>query len=119
MTDGLRLRVVRAGACALLTLACAALGHALWQPSLERPASASPAWQAARSLPAEPTLLVNINQAQEAEIAQLPGIGESLARRIIAYRQERGPFATATDLLSVSGIGQGKLSGIRDLITCE
>ena len=46
-------------------------------------------------------------------------LGEELARRITAYREERGPFKTVEDLTDVSGIGQGKLAALEGLVTVE
>lgn len=60
--------------------------------------------------------LVALNRADAAEIETLPGVGPVLAARIVAYRDEHGPFETAEDLLDVPGIGESKLDSIRDLI---
>lgn len=60
---------------------------------------------------------ININQATAQELAGLPGIGETLAQRIIEYRQLHGRFHSEDQLLNVEGIGSGKLSAILDLIT--
>lgn len=60
--------------------------------------------------------LVNINTATAAELEALPGIGPSTAAKIIAYREEHGPFAAVEALLEVPGIGDAKLAAIRDLI---
>ena len=62
---------------------------------------------------------VNINRASAAEIAELPGVGEVLAGRIVMYRENVAPFARAEDLLNVDGIGMGKLEGIRWHICIE
>lgn len=57
---------------------------------------------------------VNINTADAATLDRLPGIGPSLATRIIQYREENGPFASVDDLLNVPGIGEKKLEDLRD-----
>lgn len=62
-------------------------------------------------------VLVDVNTAGTEELTALPGIGESLARRIIAEREENGPFETPEDLLRVSGIGEKKLEELRDHVT--
>lgn len=62
------------------------------------------------------TQKINVNTASALELEDLPGIGPSLAAKIIAYRQEHGPFVTVDDLLHVSGIGPVKLAQIKDLI---
>lgn len=62
----------------------------------------------AEPLPYE--FLVDVNSAEWPELAQLPEVGEVLARRIVETRQQRGPFRTQEDLLEVSGIGRVKLS---------
>jgi competence protein ComEA len=54
--------------------------------------------------------LVDVNTADWPELAQLPEVGEILARRIVEVREERGPFRTQKDLLEVGGIGRVKLS---------
>lgn len=63
------------------------------------------------------TVLVNINTASAEELALLPGIGESYAQNIVAYREENGAFLSPQDLLSVEGIGQARLEAILDHIT--
>ena len=65
------------------------------------------------------TKLININTASAEELEALPGIGEALAERIIAYREAHGPFQKPEDLKKVSGIGDGKYSQVVDLITVD
>ena len=60
---------------------------------------------------------LNINEAGEAELDQLPEIGPVLAERIVAYRAEHGPFARVEDLMNVEGIGEVTFEKIRELVT--
>lgn len=60
---------------------------------------------------------LNINTATTQELATLPGIGEKLAQRIVAYRESNGPFSSVEELCSVSGIGEKRLDAIREYIT--
>jgi len=59
---------------------------------------------------------VDINNATEAQLRQLPGVGEVLAKRIVEYREANGPFTAAEELLNVEGIGESKLEGMKDMI---
>lgn len=62
---------------------------------------------------------VNINTAGIQELDTLPGIGESLARRIIAYREANGPFESVEEIMEVSGIGEAKFAELEDQITVD
>ena len=59
---------------------------------------------------------VNINTASKEELMTLPGIGETKALEIIAYRQENGPFSSLEELKEVKGIGDGVFSKMKDYI---
>ena len=61
--------------------------------------------------------LVNINTAGGPELEELPGIGPSLAQRILDYREANGSFATIEDIVNVSGIGPATYEKLKDLIT--
>ncbi len=61
--------------------------------------------------------LININTATQSELESLPGIGPTLAQRIIEYRETNGYFQTIEDIKKVSGIGNKKFEAIKDLIT--
>ena len=60
---------------------------------------------------------VNINEAMQTELEQLPGIGPSLATRIIEYREQNGKFNNVEDLQNVKGIGDAKFNDIKDKVT--
>ena len=59
---------------------------------------------------------VDVNTATESELTQLPGVGPSLASRIVEYRQSNGPFQTPDDLQNVSGIGPSKFAKMEPFI---
>jgi competence protein ComEA len=66
-----------------------------------------------------PSTKMNINTATAPELENLPGIGPSLAQKIVDHRQAHGPFLSIEDLTTVSGIGPAKLEQIKDLIVCR
>lgn len=59
---------------------------------------------------------ININTADVVKLCELPGVGESLASRIIQYREENGKFKSIEDLKNVSGIGEKKFESLREYI---
>jgi competence protein ComEA len=59
---------------------------------------------------------IDINTATEAELTQLPGVGPSLARRIVEYRTANGSFQLPDDLQNVSGIGASKFAKMEPYI---
>jgi competence ComEA-like helix-hairpin-helix protein len=61
---------------------------------------------------------VDINSCPEEELRSLPGIGKTLARRIIEFRSEYG-FKRKEDLMFVKGIGLGKYNNLKMLITVK
>ena len=60
---------------------------------------------------------LNVNQATAVELEMLPGVGPSLARRIVADREARGPFATVQALDRVAGIGPALVARLGALVT--
>lgn len=60
---------------------------------------------------------LDLNAADAGALDALPGIGPVLAERIVAHRDEVGPYDSVDDLESVSGIGPSVLADIRDLVT--
>jgi competence protein ComEA len=59
---------------------------------------------------------VDLNRADHARLLQLPGVGESLARKIEDSRGHYGDFRTVDDLRRVSGIGPATLERLRPFV---
>jgi competence protein ComEA len=66
-----------------------------------------------RASPLEARYLVDINSADWPEFAELPDVGETLARRIVESRAEAGEFKDHDDLKRVRGIGPLTLEKLR------
>lgn len=62
---------------------------------------------------------ININKATASELTAIPGVGESTAQKIIAYREENGKFKAIEDIKNVSGIGDSKFNNIKDYIAVK
>jgi len=62
---------------------------------------------------------ININTATEKELTELPHIGETIAHRIVEFRNQNGPFHRPEHLLLVDGISEKKFREIRPLIRTE
>lgn len=60
---------------------------------------------------------LNINTADIEALCELPGIGQTTAQRIIAYREQHGEFKDIIDLMKVNGIGEKTFDAISELIT--
>ena len=82
-----------------------------------------PAWKVELALdettPEAERGLVDINTADVDGLDALPGIGETLAGRIVDFRERRGPFQDVDGLLEVDGIGEGTLEGLRERATVD
>ena len=59
---------------------------------------------------------VNINTASQTELESLPGIGPSIALKILNYRKEHGRFSSIDELKNVSGIGDAKFEALKDFV---
>ncbi len=70
----------------------------------------------AREQPATDGERININEADEEELQELPGIGPAFSERIIEWRKENGEFTSKEQLIEVRGIGERRLEVIKPLI---
>jgi competence protein ComEA len=62
---------------------------------------------------------IDLNTASEADLEELPGVGKTLAARIVARRAELGPFAAVEDLREVTGVGERLYAQIAPLVTVK
>jgi comEA protein len=62
---------------------------------------------------------VEINSATVEDLQKVPGIGPTLAGRIVEFREEHGPFERIEDLLNVQGIGERTLERMRPYLKVE
>jgi competence protein ComEA len=75
--------------------------------------SSEPPAAAAGSLPDGP---IDLNTATAADLEELPGVGPVLAGRIVAWREENGPFTAVDQLLEVAGIGPAVFDDLDDRV---
>jgi competence protein ComEA len=97
-------RAAGLAACAILL----ALGAGLHAPAHAAPAAA-----------AQGGAIVDLNAASEQDLVAIPGIGEAMAKRIVEFRKENGPFRQVDDLLKVKGIGEKSLEKLRPYVSVK
>ncbi len=114
LTPQERLALSLLGLAALL-----ALGILVWQrrtPPVTIEGSPTPPeaahWEAALAMSRQ----IDVNTASVAELERLPGVGPSLARRIVEYRTTHGHFRTPEELSQVPGIGLKTVETLRDYV---
>ncbi len=98
-------RLALAGLCALTAgaLLLGGLARGAFELDAQRP-------QAAR---------LNLNRASLAELAALPGLGPTLARRAVVYRQTHGAYQAIGGLRRVRGIGPATVERLRPHLAVE
>ena len=62
---------------------------------------------------------ININEASEADLAKLKGVGRVLAERIVEYRTSKGQFGSIDEIKNVKGAGKALFEHIKDNISIE
>ena len=66
--------------------------------------------------PGTPAGPVSLSSATAEQLDTLPGVGPVTAQKIVAYRQEHGPFTSVDGLDAIPGIGPAKLADLRPLV---
>ena len=110
-------RARRACGLALLSAAClCVLGLCLASVPAPRPADRyAAAGRTAEIAPVRPESggTVSVNLAEQEDLLELPGVGETLADAILAERDAHGWFYYPEDLLTARGVGAKKLAEFR------
>ncbi|QWL27919.1 competence protein ComEA [Rathayibacter toxicus] len=60
--------------------------------------------------------LLSLSSATAAQLEELPKVGPAMAAKIVAYREQNGPFTSVDQLLEVPGIGEKTLAAFRDRV---
>jgi comEA protein len=63
--------------------------------------------------------IVHINRADLSSLQNVKGLGPVLARRILDFRLQNGPFQSLNDLLKIKGIGEKTFSKISPFLRCD
>jgi competence protein ComEA len=77
---------------------------------------AGPVFSQGASTNASDTVHVNLNTATVEQLVELPGVGQAVAARIVAYREDNGNFGKIEELMNVRGIGEKTFLRLRPLI---
>ncbi len=62
---------------------------------------------------------VNLNTATLEQLMGIPGIGESKAKAILAYREEHGGFSSVEEVMQIEGIKEGVFSKMKEYIVVD
>jgi competence protein ComEA len=68
---------------------------------------------------ATPQGVVNVNTATAEQLQLLPRVGPALSQRILDFRDDNGPFASADELIAVRGIGERSLEQLRPYVSID
>ena len=68
-------------------------------------------------IPEEDVFKLDLNTVTLNQLVEIPGIGETIAQRILDYRKEHGPFSSIDELLNVYGIGEARLEQLSEYLT--
>ncbi|MHB1456334.1 MAG: helix-hairpin-helix domain-containing protein [Armatimonadota bacterium] len=120
LEDGMQVYIARTGEIPKPAVSVVSGGTSTGSSSISsKPASGSkaPSVGEAAKLSKPGSGNVNINSASQTELQRLPGIGPSMAQRILEYRTANGRFSSVDELDEVKGIGPAKLAKMRPFIT--
>jgi competence protein ComEA len=104
-TPAARWSLLALSGLALLLLGWRGYGLSRW--------SADPATIERGVVPLSP---IDLNRASQAQLATVPGLGETMAGRIVKHREEYGAFRTVEELRRVQGIGEKTLGRVRPFL---
>jgi len=83
------------------------------------PALAAQAEGKAQPVAASTARVVDLNTASAEELTTVPGIGPTLAQRIVEFREKEGPFRRVEDLMKVKGIGEKSFQKLRQHVKVD
>ena len=66
--------------------------------------------------PGAPAAPISLSTASAEQLDTLPGVGPVTAQKIVAYRQEHGPFGSVAELDAIPGIGPARLEELKGLV---
>jgi competence protein ComEA len=64
-------------------------------------------------------LVLNLNTATVDQLQRLPGVGPSLAKRIVDFREKKGGFKRIEELLAVPGISEKKWQQLKEYLVLK
>ncbi len=122
VTDGEKVFVPKRGAASVLAPSALpavmpAASARVTLPSVPSAAKPGKAASGSRSGKMGPGEQIGLNSATLEQLERLPGVGPSMAARILAYRQQSGGFAKIEDLTLVTGIGPKKYAKMAPFLT--
>lgn len=92
-------------------------GQMIYFPTEEEARERKASAEAAGATVEESDGRIDINTADAAQLVTIPGIGETRAAAILAYREKNGSFAKVEDIMQVSGIKSALFEKMKDYIT--